>query len=178
MSGACDIPRTSKDSEWRILGTAGKGRGITSLICPWRGKISLNIYRSQVIYNRVRRFQNIIFALAAFLWLSASAHCQLETVPGLEFLRCSVTAGNAHQPAKDCSNCCSVEQSQYRADHVRLNVPTPELLPVFSAPVLLVRTALPAEVSLGILTAAPPWLPSRHFASRTALPARAPSITS
>jgi len=126
----------------------------------------------------VRRFQHILFALAAFLWLPASAHCQLETVPGLEFLRCAVTTADPHHPAKDCCDGCASEQSQYRADHIRLNAPTPELIPVFSAPALQVLSTLPAEVSLGILTAAPPWLPGRHFASRTALLARAPSIAS
>jgi len=138
----------------------------------------LNISGPTAIYSTVQRFQNILFALAAFLWLPASAHCQLETVPGLGFLRCSVTAADTHHPAKDCCDGCASEQSQYRADHVRLNFPTPELLPVFSAPVLPVLNALSTEVSLGILTAAPPWLPSWHFVSRTALPARAPSIAS
>lgn len=46
-----------------------------------------------------------------------------------------------------------------------------------TTPVII--TALPIEVSLGILTAAPPEiLSSRHFLSRTALPVRAPSVRS
>ena len=71
----------------------------------------MNVSDPAVIYKGVRRFHNLLFALAASLWLPASAHCQLETVPGFEFLRCSVDTGDAQQPAKDCSNCCSVEQS-------------------------------------------------------------------
>lgn len=41
------------------------------------------------------------------------------------------------------------------------------------------KNSLSREVSLGILTAAPPHLiSSRHFAFRTALPARSPSVLS
>ena len=127
----------------------------------------------------MRRFQNIVFALAAFLWLPVSAHCQLESVPGLEFLRCSIKASDSQQPAKDCSDCCAVEKSQYRAEHHRLTIPTPDLLLLSLAPVLPPATALPAEVSGGFLTAAPPELPTTwQFSARTALPARAPSIAS
>lgn len=127
----------------------------------------------------VRHFRNIFFALAAFMWLPVSAHCQLEFVPGFEFLRCNVTPVESHSPSKDCGSCCSVEKSQYRADQVRLNVPAPELLPSLPVTVLPEVNSLPVEVSLGILTAAPPELPqSWHFLSRTALPVRAPSIAS
>jgi len=121
----------------------------------------------------------MMFALVAILWLPVSAHCQLESVPGFEFFRCTVETPSSHNPVKDCNNCCAAEKSQYRAEHVRLNVPPSDFLPVFSAPVLPAASALPTEVSLGILTAAPPELfKTWHFASRTALPARAPSIAS
>ena len=141
--------------------------------------ISLNISGFAVINTSVRRFRNILFALAALLWLPVSAHCQFESIPGLEFLRCSVETSTAHNSAKDCSNCCAVEDSQYRAEHVRLTIPTPDLFPVFVVPVLSAASALPVEASLGILTAAPPQLlKTWHFTSRMALPARAPSLAS
>jgi hypothetical protein len=144
-------------------------------------KISLNIFRPAVIYYRVRRFRNTFFALAAFLWLPASAHCQLETLPGFEFLHCAVDAkssGDASNGCNDCG-CCAVEKSQYRASHTCLNAPAPELLSIFSAPRLVSFQPLPAEVCVGVLTAAPPeLLPSRHFLFRTALPVRAPSLAS
>jgi hypothetical protein len=127
----------------------------------------------------VRRFQNILFALIAFPWLSASAHCQLAAVPGMEFLGCSAENSDARSPARDCDECCAVEKAQYRAEHIRLTIPAPDILPIFSAPVLPSPTALPTEVSLGILTAAPPQLlQTWHFVTRMALPARAPSIAS
>jgi hypothetical protein len=44
---------------------------------------------------------------------------------------------------------------------------------------MLVENSLPVEVSVGVLTAAPPQLlKTWHFVSRTALPARAPSLAS
>jgi len=126
----------------------------------------------------VRYFRNIIFALAAFLWLPVSAHCQLESVPGLEFLRCASDRPNAQGHCND-SGCCSVEKSQYKAEQVRLTLPSPDLLPALAAPIVPLINTLPPEVSVGVLTAAPPELPTTwHFLSRTALPARAPSIAS
>jgi hypothetical protein len=123
--------------------------------------------------------RNIVFALAAFLWLPASAHCQLESLPGLEFLRCSVETAGAHSQANDCSNCCAVEKSQYRAEHFRLTVPAPELFPASSALAVPPVTSLAAESSVGILTAAPPeFLPRRHILFRTALLPRPPSLAS
>jgi hypothetical protein len=127
----------------------------------------------------VRHFRNSLFALVAFLWLPASAHCQLESITGLEFLRCAVEGSNAHSPAKNCCDACVVEKSQYRAEHFTLDAPTPDSLFIFSKPLVMALTSLPAEVSVGILTAAPPlFLQTWQFASRTALPARAPSIAS
>jgi len=148
-------------------------------ISPPHHKISLNIRYLATIYVRVRRFKNIVFTLAALIWLPVSAHCQLESVPGLEFLRCSVETADTHTPAKDCTGCCAVEKSQYRTEHVRLTVPTPDLLPLSFTPTLPALASLPAESSVGILTAAPPELPpSRHFLFRTALSPRAPSLAS
>lgn len=129
----------------------------------------------------VRCFRNILFALAAFLWLPVSAHCQLETVPGLEFLRCPADAQSSRGPSRDCgdSGCCAAEKSQYKAEQLRVTLPSPDFLPVSLTPIVDAASSLPAEVSLGVLTAAPPQLlRTWHFASRTALPARAPSIAS
>lgn len=120
----------------------------------------------------------IALALVA-VWPLAMNHCKLETVPGFTFLQCAVETQAAHDADKDCGGRCAFEKSQYRADHVLLNIPTPNFFPVFSAPALPMLAALPAEVSGGVLTAAPPQLlQSRHFVFRAALPARAPSLAS
>jgi hypothetical protein len=127
----------------------------------------------------VRRFRNILLVVTALLWLPASAHCQLEFLSGLEFLQCETQAPSSHNPNEDCSNCCAVEKSQCRVEHERLTIPAPVLLPAPFAPVLSTTAALPAEVSPDLRTLAPPELPQRwHFLTRTAPPARAPSLAS
>lgn len=126
----------------------------------------------------VRYFRNIIFGLAAFLWLPVSAHCQLEAVPGLEFLRCVSDSQNSNGNCND-SGCCSVEKSQYKSEQKRVSLPSPDFLPVPLTPIVDAANSLPDEVSVGILTAAPPQLVKTwQFAFRTALPARAPSLAS
>ena len=84
-------------------------------------------------------------------------------------------------PSQDCDDCgCfALEKSQYNSAQLRLTIPTPVLQTVFFLPPLPLAADLPAEVSLGILKAAPPHLlQTWSFASRTALPARAPSLAS
>jgi hypothetical protein len=122
-----------------------------------------------------------LFALAAFLWLPAAAHCQLESIPGLEFLSCQAGTSYSENPASHCSDtgCCSVEESQYKTEQLRLTLSLPDLLPISFVPIVAAANPLPNEVSLGILTAAPPQLlKTWNFATRTALPARAPSLAS
>ena len=150
---------------------------------PLTGQNSLNIFCPTCIHTGVRRFRNLFFALAAFLWLPVSAHCQLEALTGLEFLACETVSG-CHGDAKsspDNAGCCSVENSQYQqAAQIRVNLPSTQLLTVlFAALILPNANALPGEVCVGSLTAGPPGLlPSRHFLFRTALPVRAPSLAS
>ena len=129
--------------------------------------------------NGVRYFKNLFFVLAAFVWLPVSAHCQLEKVPGLEFLRCSADPQAACGNTENCNDCrcCAIERSSYKSEQSPLIVSLPDLLPVSTTPVP--DLALPDEVSLGILTTAPPQLLKIwHFTARMALPVRAPSIAS
>ncbi len=113
-----------------------------------------------------------------------TSHCRLESVPGFEFLAC-ISETNCHGESKpqgavpEQSGCCSVEKSHYKSDQFRVKVQTPELLPVDVALLFDVVSALPAEVSVGILNTGPPELSSTwQFSFRTALPARAPSFVS
>jgi hypothetical protein len=129
----------------------------------------------------VRRFQNIVFALAAFLWLPVSAHCQLEVITGFEFLDCP-SEGDCHEnQSSDRSDagCCPVEKSEYKSNRSSLTQLSPHCVGIYSPIELAAADTLHTEVGVGILTAAPPefskvW----HFVSRRALPARAPSIAS
>ena len=116
--------------------------------------------------------------LALVIWLPATVHCELESVPGLKFLQCVSDGQNSKGNCSD-DGCCVVEKSQYKSEQARLTIPSPDLLPLPLAPVLDVANLFPLEASLGILTAAPPELHQTwHFVSRMALPVRAPSIAS
>jgi hypothetical protein len=81
--------------------------------------------------NGVRYFRNIIFALAASFWLPASAHCHLETIPGLEFLRCTADGQSSKGDCKD-NGCCSVEKSQYKSEQQGASLQLPAF-PLFPA---------------------------------------------
>lgn len=129
----------------------------------------------------MRYFRNMFFALAAFLWLPASAHCELASVSGLAFLACSSDANYLDKPCSDSDKCgCfAAEKSQYNAGQLRVTIPLPDFLIGSFVPLRDAVNSLPAEVSLGILTAAPPQLlKTWQFASRAALPVRAPSFAS
>ncbi|MBP9901176.1 MAG: hypothetical protein KBH45_06940 [Verrucomicrobia bacterium] len=140
-------------------------------------KISLNESCLSGIHDGVRYFRNVFFALAAFLWLPVSAHCQLERVPGLEFLAC-LTESDCHNEQRSDRNdngCCLVEKSEYKLNQTRLTLPTPDFILLSLSPVLDFANVFPAEVSASILTTAPPEFPKCwQFLSRTALPVRAP----
>jgi hypothetical protein len=126
----------------------------------------------------MRHFRSILFALAAFLWLPASAHCQIESISGFEFLHCGCVEQEGPGDCVDCG-CCTIEKSQYRASLLRLTVPAPELVALILTTAMLTDEAVSDECRTGDLTAAPPDLqPSRHFNFRTALPPRAPSLGS
>lgn len=132
----------------------------------------------------VRTIRIAMVSLVALTWVLLTSHCRIEAMPGFEFLRC---ATDIHAPAESESGgdpckdagCCSIESAQYHAprQHEIAPVVIFAILPAESFRV--VTQSLPKEVSLGILTAAPPELPSSwQFLSRTALPPRAPSLAS
>ena len=129
----------------------------------------------------VRLLRNTLLLLLAAAWLPLTSHCKLEALPGLEFLQCA--DGQACHQDADVPNdggCCSLEAAHYFLPSQQPDVAPALLLalPAFESPLALVR-GLPAPVSLGILTAAPPDLPaSWQFVFRTALPPRAPSFAS
>ena len=128
----------------------------------------------------MQRLKNILFVLAAILWLPLSAHCQLEKFPGLAFLAC---ASDSDSPGKnsDCGDtgCCAVEKSQYKPNQIRITIPTPDLLPLVTAALPDIAGTLTDEISAAAFAALPPELPKCwQFVFRTAAPPRAPSFAS
>lgn len=130
---------------------------------------------------RVRMLRTMMVALLVLAWVPLTSHCELESVPGFEFLRCSSEVPATSEGGDPCKSggCCSVEVAQYQSPRQQEVIPVCVAAILPAEPFIDVEQSLPPEVSLGILTAAPPELPvSWQFLLRTALPVRAPSPAS
>lgn len=121
----------------------------------------------------------MLFVLLALAWVPITMHCKMEVVPGFEFLGCNTNTSESPLANNHCDgNCCSVEAGNYQASSSSQSAPILFAV-ILPEPVkaLDVEASLPREVSLGVLTAAPPELSVIwQFISRTALPVRAPSL--
>ena len=117
----------------------------------------------------------------AVLWLPVSVHCQLEQLPGLEFLSCCSHEDTAPHQDDDCAGdaCAVVESGLYKIEERQASLSAPEFE---SSP----GQALPSEmvpISPGadnlVFSTVPPELSRTwQFSLRTALPVRAPSLAS
>jgi hypothetical protein len=120
----------------------------------------------------VKRMLQLTAILLAALWLPITAHCSLETLPGLEFLLCeSDTSEN------DCSEdvCAQIERPGYKVSDTETLVPEPQLTLWFD---LVFTETIPAD-SPQPSTASPAEIPfAWQFSFRAALPPRAPSLVS
>lgn len=115
--------------------------------------------------------------LLALAWAPMMAHCTLETVPGLQFLRCAPDS----QPAAHCDgvSCCAVESGDYQAPSHQQIVPgLPVVLLTFDL-AAKPEHSRPAPVGLAPPISVPPELSTTwQFISRTAPLCRAPSFVS
>lgn len=142
-----------------------------------------------------------LVSLLALAWVLISSHCRIEALPGLGFLSCAsevyaagLTPTDSHNQERhsndgnECGDpctekgCCSIESAKFHAprQHDVAPVALVALLGIMASdrfgPLAL---SIPAEVSGGLRTAAPPEIPSSwQFSLRTALPVRAPSLAS
>jgi hypothetical protein len=140
----------------------------------------LNRTQSVIVYPAVNRLVRIVALLLAAVWLPVVSHCDLERLPGLEFLACCDHPDAAPHEDECCRQgaCAVVESGHYRVEEQPPAVPAPLLLFSFEpAPALAIPAAPPAGA--GIRPPAPPEL-SRiwQFSLRAARPPRAPSIAS
>ena len=124
--------------------------------------------------------RTILCFCLAVVWLPVTAHCQLETLPGLELLRCASEAHDA--PARGGCNdygCCEVERSVYKTNQQRVALRSADLPPVFILSLTVLLQNLPARQIQAIgNTPSPPFAECWQFVLRTASPPRAPSIAS
>jgi len=123
-----------------------------------------------------------IFVLAlAVLWLPVSVHCQLEQLPGLEFLSCCTHEDTAPHEDDDCEGdaCAVVESGLYKSEERQASLPAPELQSSPS-PVSASETIPPVAGASGpVPSTTPPELSHIwQFSLRAALPVRAPSLAS
>lgn len=112
------------------------------------------------------------------LWGLATLHCDLERVPGFEFLAW------CHQEVAppdngDCGSdaCAELESALYKAEQQGVTIPVPALTASFLVPLseVIFATIEPNPV---LPNSSPPELPRFwQFSYRTALPPRAPSAT-
>jgi hypothetical protein len=122
----------------------------------------------------------VVVALLALAWAPLTSHCQLESVPGLEFLRCSADVQMPTEGGDPCQEggCCTVESATYQSPRQQeITLVVVAILPGDSFGFL--EPPLSNEVNLGVLNTGPPGLPtSWQFFFRTALSPRAPSLAS
>lgn len=143
--------------------------------------ISLEAERFCTINVHVRLVKTIMAVLLALAWVPLTAHCQIESLAGLDLLSCQFageTPASSSSPCDDGS-CCGWESAQY---HLPQNFPL-TLAPVFAVilPVLLSAQidVLPQRAGVSLLTTVPPEVPKIwQFTFRAALPVRAPSLVS
>ena len=117
--------------------------------------------------------------LLALAWVPLTSHCLLESAYGFEFLRCTADTQSSPANPAHCGDdsCCSVEKASYQAPSHQQIIPVFALALLPSELVADSEHSLPPQVTLGLLTTAPPELSAGwQFAFRTALPSRAPSL--
>ena len=96
------------------------------------------------IYEGVRYFRNILFALAALLWLPMSAPCQWESILHFEFITCQCDYDAPDHQESACDHCplCAAGHAQYTAGQAHQTIPLPPCQPLFPASLLNVVTML------------------------------------
>src|SRR5262245_35305420 len=106
--------------------------------------------------TRVSRLHKILAILFLALWLPVTSHCQLEKIPGLEFLECpSDVAEDSHC---DDDACVTIESGDYKIQDNDTSLPHPVFTIVLFNFALSESTA--AENSGVVLTTVPLEIPA------------------
>jgi hypothetical protein len=115
--------------------------------------------------------------LLAILWMPMISHCDLEHLPGMEFIACcDVPAPEPHSD-DDCETdgCAIVESGHYKTEEQPVSIPSPSL----NVPMLVSCLCVKAPLSISSAPDANAIngdpLQSRVFSLRLALPPRAPT---
>jgi hypothetical protein len=147
---------------------------------PAGGKKRLNAATGAGIMPCVRRPGGILVWVILLLWGLATWHCELEEVPGLQFLACCQHPGQAPHQDNDCEHdaCYTVESGPYIGAGEPVSAPRPAVargyglwLPPANVSITLSPRSLP-------LTAPPELARVWRFLVRAAGSPRAPSVLS
>jgi len=115
--------------------------------------------------------------LLALLWVPLISHCDLEHLPGMEWIACCDSAQAEPHQNDDCASdvCASVESGHYKTEEQPVSAPQPCLFPTLLSQALSLHSAdLPPASACPV--AVREELPRRWaFTLRLALSPRAPS---
>ena len=129
------------------------------------------------MYVLMRRLHIVLASTLVLLWVPITAHCNLETLPGLGFLNCCV-----HDEPKGCHGeedceadaCAVVESGAYKVEDDSPIVPVPSLIAAFLLDECFIASELPEIAEVSALDP-PETLHTWRFTHRAALPPRASS---
>jgi hypothetical protein len=160
-------------------------RSSDSISCLETTKVVIEQSPAMKHLQIVRTLRTWMVLLLALAWVPLMSHCRIEALTDLELFSCSTdehhSTEDSGEPCGDDDTCCAVEFAKYQSPRQQEIVPVAAMaiLPAADFCSASAPLPLPAEVCLGILTAAPPDLPvSWQFIYRAALPPRAPSVAS
>ncbi len=120
-----------------------------------------------------------VAVLALALWVPATMHCTLETMPGFSFLQWCCGGDDLRQPDNDCNqdSCSAVESGFYKIEENPMVGAGLALLIEFAGWEWVAEPPTNSVRHLAAVSSAPPELPRLwQFSHRTALPPRAPSL--
>lgn len=122
----------------------------------------------------MKRLHQVVGLFFLVLWVPITAHCTLESISALAFLKC---AGDGPESNNQCNGdaCSQLETATYKVSDSH----TDFLLLSFTAwSPLLILEFPPGEQAITVVNSPPEIRRSWQFSFRTALPPRAPSFVS
>ena len=125
--------------------------------------------------------RTLTVAVLALLWAPVTMHCELEVLPGFEFLSCCSHHAQAPHQDNDCDEdgCAVVESGFYVPPYNPFEVTAPTFFLAFDVIPDYAFGELPGVLVHDLRGAPPPELgPQWRFSSRVALAPRAPSFIS
>jgi hypothetical protein len=130
-----------------------------------------------------KHFRQLFVLMMALIWVPMTAHCQLENVPGLEFLKClpSETKHSTPDPSGHCGDdaCYNLESGAWRVENFQLDATIPPLIDQLSWAVTLLDLAVTWDASAYEDFTTNADLPKlKRVIFRTVLAARPPPIAS